>query len=108
MPSAILLKYKHRVSQPLRMENFNYEPNRQEPGYFFTNSLTPLFVKATKDLPDRLKLRINIKGVLNEFPRYTWHIRRFPCKDVPVPMDELDERAFLFRIQISTDTELFG
>ena len=44
----------------------------------------------------------------SEFPRYTWHVRRFPCKDVLVLMDEHDERAFLFRIQISTDAELLG
>ena len=38
----------------------------------------------------------------------TWHIRRFPCKDVPVLTYELDECAFLFRIQVSADAELPG
>ena len=68
----------------------------------------PLFIKTTKKLLDWLKLGINIKSVLSEFSRYTWHVRRFPCKDVPVLMDELDERAFLFGIQIGADTELLG
>ena len=107
-PSVVFLKYQHRVSQPLRMKNFNDETYRQEPGHFFTNGLTPLLIEAMKELLDRLNLRINIKSVLSEFPRYTWHVRRLPCKDVPVLTDELDERAFLFGIQISTDTELLG
>ena len=66
----------------------------------------PLFVEAAEKLPDRFELRIYVKGVLSEFPRYTWHVRRFPREDVPILTDELDERAFLFRIQISTDAEL--
>ena len=88
------------------MKNFNNKPGRQEPGYLFTNSFPPLFIKPSKELPDRLKFRINIESVLSEFSRYTRHVRRFPCKDVPVLMDELDERAFLFWIQIGTDAEL--
>ena len=59
-----------------------------------------------KKLFDRFELRINIKSVLSEFPRYTWHVGWFPCEDVPILMDELDERAFLFGIQIGTDSEL--
>ena len=46
--------------------------------------------------------------MLSEFSRYTWHVRRFPCKNVPVLTDELDERAFLFWIQIGADDELLG
>ena len=88
------------------MKNFNNKPGRQEPGYFLTNGFLPLLIKPPEELPDRLKFWINIKGVLSEFSRYTRRVRRFPCKDVPVLTDELDERAFLFRIQIGTDAEL--
>ena len=70
--------------------------------------LASFLVKAAKILLDRFKLGINIESVLSEFPRYTWHVRRLPCKDVPVLTDELDERAFLFWIQIGADAELFG
>ena len=90
------------------MKNFNDKPSRQEPGYFLTNSLTPFFVEAAKKLLDWFKLRIYIKSVINEFPWYTWHVRRLPCKDVPILTDELDERAFLFRIQVSADAKLLG
>ena len=86
------------------MKDFNDKPSRQKPGHFLTNGLAPLLVKLAKKLLDRFKHWINIKSVLNEFSQYTWHVRRLPCKDVPILTDELDERAFLFGIQISTDT----
>ena len=90
------------------MKNFNDESSSQEPGHLFTDGLAPLFVKMTTELLDRFKLWINIRSVLSDFPRYTWHVKRFSCKDVPVLTDELDERTFLFRIQISTDAKLLG
>ena len=31
-----------------------------------------------------------------------------PCKNVAILTDELDERAFLFRVQVGTDSELLG
>ena len=68
----------------------------------------PFLVEPPKKLPGRLKLGVNIETVLSEFSQYTRHVRRLPCKDVPVLTDELDERAFLFGIQVSTDNELFG
>ena len=88
------------------MKHFNDKPSSQQPGYLFTNSLMSFLVEAAKKLLDRFKLGINIESVLSEFPWYTRHVRRFPCKDVPVLMDELDERAFLFWIQIGTDAKL--
>ena len=90
------------------MENLHNKPCYQESGYLLTNSLAPFFIEAAEKLLDRFKLGINIKSVLSEFPRYTWHVGRFPCKDVPVLTDELDERAFLFWIQVSADAKLLG
>ena len=107
-PGAILLEYKHRVSQLLWVKDFNDEPGRQESGHLFSNGLAPFLVKPLEKLPDRFKLRINVKSVLSEFSRDTQHVRRLPCKDVPVLTDELDECAFLFWIQVGTDDELLG
>jgi hypothetical protein len=36
---------------------------------------------------------------LNQFPRDSWHVSRLPCKDVPIFLEEFDEREFLFGIQ---------
>ena len=107
-PSAIFLKNQHQISQPLRVKHFDNEPSSQQPGYLLSNGLASFLVEAAKKLLDRFKLGINIESVLSEFPRYTWLVRRFPCKDVPVLTDELDERAFLFRIQVNADAELPG
>ena len=90
------------------MKNFNDKPSSQQPSYFLSNGLVSFFVEAAKKLFDRFKLGINIESVLSEFPWYTWYVRRLPCKNVPVLTDELDERAFLFRIQIGVDAKLFG
>ena len=90
------------------MKDLHNKPCCQEPGYLLTNSLAPFFIEAAKKLPDQFKLRIYIKSVLSEFPWYTWHVKRFPCKDVPVLTDELDERAYLFWIQVSVDAKLLG
>jgi hypothetical protein len=38
--------------------------------------------------------------VLNQFPRNSRHVSRLPCKDVPILLEEFDEREFLFGIQI--------
>ena len=90
------------------MENFNDKTSRLEPGYFFFDGLASFFVKPAEKLLHRFVLGINIKSVLSEFPRYTWHVRRFPGENIPILTDELNERAFLFWIQVGTDTELFG
>ena len=85
------------------MKDFNDKSGRQEPGNFLTDGFPPLLIKPPEELPDWLKFWINIESVLGECSWYTRHVRRFPCKDVPVLTDELDERAFLFWIQIGTD-----
>ena len=74
VPGAIFLKHQHLVSQPLRIKNFHGKPSCQEPGYFLSDGLPSLLIKTAKKLFDRLKLWINIKSVLNEFPWYTRHV----------------------------------
>jgi hypothetical protein len=34
--------------------------------------------------------------LLGDFPQNAWHVRGFPCKDVSVHVEEVDEHAFLF------------
>ena len=46
--------------------------------------------------------------VLSEFSRDTRHVRRFPCKDVPILTDELDESAFLFIRKSCPNDKLLG
>jgi hypothetical protein len=38
--------------------------------------------------------------MLNQLPRKSRHVSRLPSDDVPIFMEEFDERVFLFGIQI--------
>jgi hypothetical protein len=53
-----------------------------------------------KALLDRLGVGVDVKFVLYQFTRNSRHVRRLPCKDVPIVLEEFDEHQFLFRIQI--------
>jgi hypothetical protein len=37
--------------------------------------------------------------MLNQSPRNSQHVYRLPCKDVPIVLEEFDEREFLFGVQ---------
>jgi hypothetical protein len=50
-------------------------------------------------LLDELGLWVQMEFVLNQFPRYSQHVNRLSCKDVPIFLEEFDEREFLFGIQ---------
>jgi hypothetical protein len=41
--------------------------------------------------------------MLGQFSRDSLHIHRLPCEYVPVILQELNERAFLFVIKAGTD-----
>jgi hypothetical protein len=41
--------------------------------------------------------------VLGQLSRDSRHVRRLPCEHVPIVLQELDERAFLFFIEAGTD-----
>jgi hypothetical protein len=47
-----------------------------------------------------LGIGVNVKFMLYQFPRNSRHVDRLPCEDVPIFLEEFDEREFLFRIQI--------
>jgi hypothetical protein len=48
-------------------------------------------------------LRIDLQFVLGQFYRDSQHIRRLPCEYVSVILQEPDERAFLFIIEVGID-----
>jgi hypothetical protein len=43
--------------------------------------------------------------MLDDLPWNPQHVRGLPCKHVEVCSEEIDERAFLFRIERRPDTE---
>ncbi len=52
-------------------------------------------------LLDGLGLRVEMQFLLNQLPKDSRHVSKLPCEDVPIFLEEFDEREFLFAIQIS-------
>ena len=78
------------------MKYFNNKPGGKESGYFFSHSFSSFIVKMLEELFERIHLWVGVEMVHNEFSRDARHVRIFPCENVPILRDELDERAFLF------------
>src|SRR5664279_3974941 len=79
-----------------------------KPCYLFANG-APLFpAEAAESLHDRLGTFVDVETVLGEFPRYTWHVGRLPCEDIPILMEELNELVFLFVLQAGTNGSFLG
>jgi hypothetical protein len=55
--------------------------------------------EQTKALLDELDIWVDVKFILYQFPRNFSHVNMLPCKDVPIFLEEFDEREFLFGIQ---------
>jgi hypothetical protein len=53
-----------------------------------------------ESLLDGLSLWVEMKFILNQFSRNSRHVSRLPCEDVPIFLEEFDEREFLFEVQI--------
>ena len=41
--------------------------------------------------------------MLGDLPWYAWHVRWFPCEDIAIDMQEVDELAFLFGQELGPD-----
>jgi hypothetical protein len=59
-------------------------------------------------LLDRLGMWVQLEFMFNQFPRDSRHVGRLPCKDVPIFLEEFDEREFLFGIQGLTYVSSLG
>ena len=86
------------------MVYFPDEYSSQQFRYFFADGPTLFLVEAAQVLLHRLGAKVDFQGMLGDLPRDAWHIRGFPRKDVFVIAEEVDERAFLFGRERSTNT----
>jgi hypothetical protein len=69
------------------------------------NRLALFVVVAAKALHYRFRYRLDIQFVLGNLSRDPLHVGGFPCKHIDVRFEEVNERAFLFRIEHRPDTE---
>ena len=80
------------------MVDFTDELCCQQSSHFFADCFSLLNGGPPKVLFDGFYLGVDTQTVLSQFSGYTWHVRGFPCEDVPVLTEELDELFFLFAV----------
>ena len=95
----ILLGQHDNIGEPLGVVNLTNEVGRQQLGHLFPDCLPLLCGGPAQALSDGPSGGIHVQSVLSQLPGYTWHVRGFPCEDVPVLTEELGELGFLFRIE---------
>jgi hypothetical protein len=81
------------------VEHLLDEPGLQKLPQLHSNSPSPLLVEAAQPLLHGTGVRQDVKGVLGDLPRDSWHIRGAPREDVGVGTEEVDEHHFLFGIE---------
>ena len=62
-------------------------------------------VEASQALLHRLGVGSDIKGVLDDLPRYARHIRGAPREDVSVGAEKIDEHHLLFAVEGGADLQ---
>jgi hypothetical protein len=46
--------------------------------------------------------------VLNDIPRYAWHVRGTPRKNLGVCAEKVDEHCFLFGVELGADPDFLA
>jgi hypothetical protein len=59
-------------------------------------------------LTHRFGVRVDLQMVLDHLPGDPRHLRRFPCENVGICLEEGDERDFLFLLHIARDASGLG
>jgi hypothetical protein len=67
-----------------------------------------LFVKAAQVLLHGSGSSSDIQRVLGDIPRYAWHVRGTPCKNIGVCAEKVDEHCFLFGVELGADPDLLA
>jgi hypothetical protein len=68
-----------------------------------TDEVLPLNRQSARFLTHRFGVKVDLQMVLNHLPGDPRHLRRFPCENVDICLEEGDEREFLFLLQIAHD-----
>jgi hypothetical protein len=85
--------------------DFTDEPCTKELQDLLANRLALVVIEAAQALFHRLRSRLDVQFVLGNLSRDPLHVRGFPHEHVEVRLEEVNERAFLFRIERRPDTE---
>ena len=99
MRAFVLFGDHDDIGEPLGVVNLSDKLSCQEPSHFLANCFSLLDGGPSEMFLDCFYFRVDSQTVLSQSPGYTRRVRRFPCKDVPVLTEELDERFFLFAVE---------
>ena len=70
-----------------------------------SNDLVLLLVEAAQSLLHWSRTGLDLKGVLDDFPRYARHIRGTPRKHVGICTEKVDEHDLLFGVEVGADRQ---
>jgi hypothetical protein len=86
--------------------DFTDEPCTKELQDLLGNRFAPVVVEAAQALFHRLRCWLDVEFVLDNLFQDPLHVGGFAREHVEVRFEEIDESAFLFRIERHPDTEL--
>jgi hypothetical protein len=66
------------------------------------------FIKMTHVLLHGSGTGSDVQRVLDDIPRYAWHVRGTPRKDFGVCAEKVDEHCFLFGVELGADPDLLA
>ena len=107
-PFLDLLFYKNRIGELVGVEYLSDESSYQEFGDLFAYGPVPLIVEVAQALLGGLRAWDEAQCMLSDPPWYARHVRRLPCKDIAVVVQEVDELVFLFGQELGPDPHCLG
>jgi hypothetical protein len=66
------------------------------------------FIKTAQVLLHGSGTGSDIQRVLDDLPRYAWHVRGTPRKNFGVCAEEVDEHCFLFGVDLGADPDVLA
>jgi hypothetical protein len=90
------------------MEYLFDEPCSHQLVYLLAYGSALFFVESTQRLLHGSGSSSDIQRVLDDIPRYARHVRGTPCKNLSVRAEKVDERCFLFGVELGADPDLLG
>jgi hypothetical protein len=66
------------------------------------------FIKTAQVLLHGSGTGSDIQRVLGDIPRYAWHVRGTPRKNFGICVEKVNERCFLFGVELGADSDLLA
>ena len=70
--------------------------------------LSPFVIEVTEELFDQFGSGQDIEAMLGDLPQDSWHVERFPCKDVLISEQEFGDLVLLLAEKATTDLNGFA